>query len=132
MVLINKSDLVDATSLKRLSDWVKERTSCKILPMSVRTGAGLEELKKSIRSHLLQASLESNEGVVVTNVRHRLALERAGASVREALDSTRRGIEPEFVAVDLRGAGDSLGEITGVITTDDILDRIFSEFCIGK
>jgi tRNA modification GTPase len=61
-----------------------------------------------------------------------MALERAGVSVREALDSTRRGIEPEFVAVDLRGAGDALGEITGVITSDDILDRIFSEFCIGK
>jgi len=132
MVLINKSDLVDATSLKRLSGLVEERTACKVFPMSVRTGAGLELLKKSIRMHLSQASLESNEGVVVTNVRHRLALEHAGASVREALDSTRRGVEPEFVAVDLRGAGDSLGEITGVITSDEILHQIFSEFCIGK
>ena len=132
MVLINKSDLVDATSLKRLSGLVEERTACKVFPMSVRTGAGLELLKKSIRMHLSQASLESNEGVVVTNVRHRLALEHAGVSVREALDSTRRGVEPEFVAVDLRGAGDSLGEITGVITSDEILHQIFSEFCIGK
>ena len=132
MVLISKSDLVDATTIKRLTSWVEEHTSCKVLPMSVRTGAGLEELKKTIRSHLSQASLESNEGVVITNVRHRLALERAGVSIREALDSTRRGLEPEFVAVDLRGAGDYLGEITGVITSDDILDRIFSEFCIGK
>jgi len=132
MVLINKSDLVDATSLKRLSGLVEERTARKVFPISVRTGAGLELLKKSIRMHLSQASLESNEGVVVTNVRHRLALEHAGVSVREALDSTRRGVEPEFVAVDLRGAGDSLGEITGVITSDEILHQIFSEFCIGK
>lgn len=132
MVLINKSDLLDAVSLKRLAGWVEERMRCKVIPISVRTGSGLEELKRSIRSHLSQASLESDEGVVVTNVRHRVALERAGASVREALDSTRKGVAPEFVVVDLRGASDSLGEITGAITSDDVLDRIFSEFCIGK
>lgn len=132
MVLINKSDLVDTTSLKHLIGCVEERMRCKVIPISVRTGSGLEELKKSIRSILSQASLESDEGVVVTNVRHRMALERAGVSIREALDSTRKGIEPEFVAVDLRGASDSLGEITGAITSDDILNRIFSDFCIGK
>ncbi len=132
LVVINKCDLVDTTSIQRLAVGVQERTSYKVLPISVRTGGGVEDLKKSISSHLSQASLESNEGVVITNVRHRLVLERARASVHEALDSTRRGIEPECVAVDLRGAGDALGEITGVITSDDILDRIFSEFCIGK
>lgn len=132
MVLINKSDLVGATSLKRLACVVEERTTCKVLPVSVRTGAGLDELKKAIRLNLSQASLESNEGVVITNVRHRLALDRARVSIGEALESTRRGIEPEFVAVDLHGASDALGEITGVITSDEILDRIFAEFCIGK
>ena len=132
LVLINKCDLVDTASLKRLAVGVQEHTSSKVLPISVRTGAGMEELKKSISSQLSQASLESNEGVVITNVRHRLALERTRVSIHEALDSTRRGIEPECLAVDLRGAADSLGEITGVITSDDILHRIFSEFCIGK
>jgi tRNA modification GTPase len=70
--------------------------------------------------------------VLLTNVRHRLALERAAASTREALDATRQCIEPEFVAMDLRGAADALGEITGAITSDEILDVIFSQFCIGK
>lgn len=132
LVLINKCDLVDNASSQRLAGAVEERTRYKVLPISVRTGAGVEELKRSISSQLSQASFESNEGVVITNVRHRLALERTRLSIQEALDSTRRGIEPECVAVDLRGAGDSLGEITGVITSDEILDRIFSEFCIGK
>jgi tRNA modification GTPase len=132
LVLLNKSDLVDLSWLNRVSGVVRERTGCTVLSLSARTGAGLEELKKSIRSHLSQTSLESTHGVIVTNVRHRFALEHAAASVREALDSTRRAIEPEFVAVDLRGAADALGEITGAITTDDILDRVFSEFCIGK
>jgi tRNA modification GTPase len=65
-------------------------------------------------------------------VRHRLALERAVGCLDEALASVDGGVQPEFVAIDLRGAADALGEIVGVVTTDDILDRIFSEFCIGK
>jgi tRNA modification GTPase len=70
--------------------------------------------------------------VVLTNVRHRLALERASSSIHEALIATQRELEPEFVAMDLRGAADALGEITGVITTEEILNQIFSQFCIGK
>lgn len=132
IVLINKGDVVAAASLERLVGLVEKRTSCKALPISARTGAGLDEVKKAVRSYCSQASLESNEGVVITNVRHRVALERAGVAVRQAIEAMRRGIGPEFVAVDLRGAGDVLGEITGAITSDEILDRIFSEFCIGK
>lgn len=132
MVVVNKSDLVDPESLKHLADRVEEQMDCRVHTISVLTGAGLGNLKESIRSRLSHSSLESSDGVVVTNVRHRLALERAALSVAEALDSARRGMEAECVSVDLRGACDALGEITGAITSDEILDRIFSEFCIGK
>lgn len=133
MVLINKSDLIESALLRRLTAAIeKECTNCRVFAVSARTGSGLEELKQSIRSQLSRVSWESSEGVVLTNVRHRLALDRAGSSIREALDATRRGIEPEFVAMDLRGAADALGEITGVITTEEILNQIFSRFCIGK
>ena len=71
-------------------------------------------------------------GAVVTNVRHRHALERAEASIEEALKSLRKRVEPEFVIVDLREAADALGEVTGAITSDEILERIFAQFCIGK
>lgn len=132
MVLINKSDVAEAASLMRLAGLVEKRTRCEVVQVSARTGAGLEKLKGAIRSQLARASLEANEGVVLTNVRHRLALERAAASTREALEATRKRIEPEFVAMDLRGAADALGEITGAITSDEILDVIFAQFCIGK
>ncbi len=132
MMLINKSDLVDVARSRWWADLVKERTGCRVLAISVKTGAGLEELRRSIRGQLSQPSLESADGVLITNVRHCQALERAATSIQEALDSTRGAIAPECVAVDLRGAADALGEITGVITSDEILNRIFSEFCIGK
>jgi len=132
MVVINKSDLVDATSLARLTVLVKKHANYGVLAVSAWTGSGVDELKQSIRSQLSRVSLESDEGVTLTNVRHRVALERAALSLRAALDGARKTVEPEFVAMDLRGTADALGEITGVITSDEILDMIFSQFCIGK
>ena len=70
--------------------------------------------------------------MTITNVRHRTALQRAGESLRHSMEAVRAGIEPELIAVDLRAAADALGEITGVITSDEVLDQIFAEFCIGK
>jgi tRNA modification GTPase len=132
LVVINKSDLMDSARIMRFSSMIEERIGGKVLATSVRTGAGLDTLRESIRSRLSPASWESNCGTVITNVRHRQALERAEASIRETLDSVRKGAGPEFVAMDLRGASDALGEVTGTITSDEILHRIFSEFCIGK
>lgn len=132
LFVINKIDLVDAASVQPLSDALRARTNCKVLPISVRTGEGLEALKHAIRVQFGKPSFEPSDSVVITHARHRVALERAEASLQESLASIERGIEPEFVAIDLRGAADALGEIVGAITSDEILDRIFSEFCIGK
>jgi len=132
LIVLNKIDLLDSTAVVRLCESFSQRSHHKVVPLSVRTGEGLGELKRVIESRFLGPSLEASDGLIITNVRHRLALERAVSCLDEALASVGGGIQPEFVAVDLRGAADALGEIVGVVTTDDILDRIFSEFCIGK
>lgn len=132
LLVVNKIDLIDVASVQPLSDALRARTGCKVLPISVRTGEGLESLKSVIHAQFVKPSFEPSEGVVITHVRHRVALERAEISLRESLASIERGLEPEFVAVDLRGAADALGEIVGAITSDEVLDHVFSEFCIGK
>lgn len=132
VIVINKIDLVSTILVQQVSDAFRARTQCLVLPISVRTGEGLEPLKQTIRAEFVKPSFEPNESVVITHVRHHAALTRAELSLNESLASVERGVEPEFVAVDLRGAADALGEIVGVITSDDVLDRIFSEFCIGK
>lgn len=132
LFVVNKIDLVGSASIQPLSDALQSRTRCKVLPISARTGEGLDALKHVIRAQFGKPSFEPRDGIVVTHVRHRMALERAEASLQESLVSIERGIEPEFVAVDLRGAADALGEIVGAITSDEVLDHIFSEFCIGK
>jgi len=66
------------------------------------------------------------------NQRHKTALERARTSLHKAHESAKAGLSPEFIAVDLRDALDSLGLIIGATYTEDILERIFNDFCSGK
>jgi len=79
-----------------------------------------------------QPSPESTDTLTITNQRHRDALAEALKSLDKALESVQRELSSEFIVVDLRAAMDSLGLITGETTTDDILNNIFSKFCIGK
>jgi tRNA modification GTPase len=116
------------TVLARASQMVNET----VIPISVHAGRGLDTLKAAISNTLGQASLEATDGVVVTNVRHVDALMRAARSLQDALRTVEGHRTAECVAVDLRDASDALGEITGVITSEEVLNRIFSEFCIGK
>lgn len=132
VLVINKVDLLPADAVQTLADGFRGHTRHKVFHISVRTGEGLEGLKEAIRAQCMTPSFESIDDVMITRLRHRVALERAEAALRESLISIDEGLEPEFVAVDLRGAADALGEIVGVITSDEVLDRIFSEFCIGK
>lgn len=126
IVILNKSDLPSSVrnDLEGL-DGRRHRVSAK-------TGAGLESLRLSIRAELVSSGPEASEDVTVTNIRHAAALRRAADSLQQALESVRCRMAGEIISVDVRDAADALGEITGAITTDEILDRIFSEFCIGK
>jgi tRNA modification GTPase len=132
LLVLNKSDLMENGVAARAAGMMARRSGARAVVTSVRTGAGIDDLRQAIREELTQGVLEPKEGVVFINARHRHALERARVSLEEALDSIRSGRDAEFVAVDLRGASDALGEITGAITSDEILNRIFSTFCIGK
>ena len=126
IVVINKTDLelhVEAASIAKGSVTVS---------VSARSGAGIDELKSMMRAHLVGGGSEPGDGVMITNVRHQAALDRSVRSLEQAGLSIAGDMESELVAMDVRQAAEALGEITGVITTDEILDRVFSEFCIGK
>lgn len=126
LIVLNKSDLHHPVEMDDLL------AGHPTYPMSAKTGVGLDEVKAALRAQLVSAGFETAESVTVTHVRHRDALRRAGESLGQALESVERGMAGELVSMDVRAAADALGEITGAITTDEILSRIFSEFCIGK
>jgi len=126
VVLLNKADLAD------MAETDAALAGHLLYVISAKTGLGVEMVKSALRAQLVSGGVEATEGVMVTNVRHRDALRRAGESLGQALESVQCGMAGELVSIDVRAAADALGEITGAITTDEILGRIFSEFCIGK
>jgi tRNA modification GTPase len=126
IVVVNKIDLPDQIQADEFSGFEP------IVRISATTGEGLDDLRDAIRHAVLRADFEPGERAIVTRARHRASLLKAGESLEDAMESVHADLSGEFVAMDVRGALDALGEITGAVTTDDILDRIFSEFCIGK
>ena len=103
-----------------------------LVKVSAKTGEGLDHLTSVIQSVCLKEGLEATPSVLVTRLRHKASLEEAHRSIEEAMRSLERKESGECVALDIRAALDALGEITGAVSTEDILDRIFQDFCIGK
>ncbi len=130
VLVINKSDLGLNVSEKELVEYID---SNRIARTSAKNNSGIDELKDIIRDSLISRQNYSKEGeIILTELRHKSALETSQESLKTFLKTFQAGESPEFSAFDLRGALNSLGEITGEVTTEDVLGRIFSKFCVGK
>ncbi len=99
---------------------------------SVSSGEGIEELESRIREAVIELSMGGGDVVVGTAVRCRESLRGAAASLERAVALVAAGEGEELVAAEMRAALDALGRVIGAVYTDDILDRIFSRFCVGK
>lgn len=101
--------------------------------ISCRTGTGLDDLRRSISNLVMKGIGPSRSGHAwAVNQRHKTALLQSRENLERVLESINAELSPEFIALDLRAALDSLGIIIGATHTEDILEKIFSEFCIGK
>lgn len=100
--------------------------------VSALTGEGIENLFIIMKTKALGSSSYSEKGAVVSNLRHFDCLRRAKISLEKAEGSIKTRMSGEFISVDLRKAADDLGEIIGFVTSEDILNNIFTKFCIGK
>jgi tRNA modification GTPase len=124
VVAANKSDLLSMADLSELN-WP-------IVLTSALTGEGLENLEKKMVELALGGRVDSSDAFLVTNVRHKEALQRGGSHLSEAQQSLGKGMPDDFVTIDLTSALNALGEITGETVTEELLQTIFSRFCIGK
>jgi tRNA modification GTPase len=100
--------------------------------ISAKTGKGIDSLFSELKNKSIGSFNYSEKSAVVSNLRHKKALENSVESMRKGIESIEAKMSQEFVALDLRNAEDALGEIIGKVTTDDILNNIFKNFCIGK
>ena len=129
ILMLNKMDLPVVTSpTALLAHCPKKRVVETVIP----EGKGLDKLKATISEELLGGELVIGESPIVTNARHQEALRRANEGLGYAIESLENAMPPDLIAVDLRISLDGLGDIVGKTTTEDILDRIFSQFCVGK
>ncbi|MGL5099190.1 MAG: tRNA uridine-5-carboxymethylaminomethyl(34) synthesis GTPase MnmE, partial [Fusobacteriaceae bacterium] len=91
------------------------------------------EMEEKIYSYVVKGELEdSSQKVVITNVRHKSALEKTKDAVDSIFETINTGLPMDLMAVDLKEAMDSLSEVTGEISSEDLLDHIFKNFCVGK
>jgi tRNA modification GTPase len=121
IVILNKSDLPEHR------DWKGVEALC----ISCLTGEGFSQLEKEILARITKENLRP-ESMVAINARHRDCLRRALESCDRARQALRQGMAPEYVAVDLKDALRALGEVIGAVDVEQILDSVFSQFCIGK
>jgi tRNA modification GTPase len=134
MVALNKIDLVPSYDVDRMI--AAEHSSLahlrqKLVPISAKTGEGLGELRQAMISPFAPEDV-STAGFLVTDARHHDLLVRAAAEVEHSIEQLNDKMSEEIVLVGLHNALRYLGEITGETTTEDMLTRIFSTFCIGK
>ena len=129
VLVLNKADrdlCLDGEELRQL--W----PLAPIVHTSTIRGDGLSVLEDTLAELVLAGNVISSESVLVTSVRHQEALRRAGEHLRASIEALARHIPLDLISIDLRAAYDALGEVTGETASDNLLDKIFSEFCIGK
>ncbi len=141
LCVLNKVDTLGFDKLPQPDEWKSYLSASRftshlpqnisLLPCSARLEDGLMALRQALVSRLALPEIETS-AALVTNTRHLAALERALTALDKALDGINAAAGYEFIAFDLIEAVSALSEITGAVTTDDMLERIFSSFCIGK
>ena len=133
IILLNKSDLFQVTSEADIKKKMSEKKLyCSILSVSMKDLTGVQELKDMIHSMFLKGSLVFNDEVYITNVRQKAALQSALKSLELVLDSIDNQMPEDFYSIDLMSAYEELGYITGETVGEDLVNEIFSKFCMGK
>ena len=128
IVLLNKSDL-DGTLTK---DQIKEKLDVPVIEISALEETGIEKLEECMKEMFFQGDISFNDEVYITNIRHKAALEEAKRSLDMVEQSIEDSMPEDFFSIDLLGAYEALGSITGESLGEDLVNEIFSKFCTGK
>lgn len=136
IILLNKSDLQEVTDKKAIEDLYAKVFGCKdnisFLRISAKEKEGLDALKALIETDFLHGKIVSEEELYITNVRHKEAIMDALDSMYQVKQSLKNHMPEDFYSIDLMSAYASLGKILGEEVGEDLVDKIFAEFCMGK
>ena len=125
--ILNKIDIkkdLDLSKFSKIEKWIS---------ISALEKIGIDNLEDEIYKYIMGGNVEdSSQKLVITNVRHKSALEKTNEALMNILETIALGMPMDLMAVDIKDALDSLSEVTGEISSEDLLDHIFSNFCVGK
>ena len=128
IILYNKTDLKAAIEIDRL----REKAGHPVIPISAKEETGITELEEKIKDMFFGGELSFNDEVYITNARHKAALEEADKSLDLVRNSIEMGMPEDFFSIDLMNAYENLGKILGESVGEDLVNEIFSKFCMGK
>ena len=128
IVLMNKSDLTPVTT----ADDIRKYLDKKMIAISAKEQTGIEELEETIKEMFFSGEVSFNDEVYITNIRHKTCLQEALKSLQLVLQSIEDEMPEDFYSIDLMNAYEELGTIIGESVEDDLVNEIFSKFCMGK
>ncbi|MEY8506904.1 tRNA uridine-5-carboxymethylaminomethyl(34) synthesis GTPase MnmE [Lachnospiraceae bacterium 42-17] len=136
IILLNKSDLdmiVDKDKvMKQYYELNNEKNNIPVIEISVRENIGISQLEDTLKYMFYAGKLTFNDEIYISNIRHKAALENAYESLKKVNESIDLGMPEDFYSIDLMDAYESLGSITGETIGEDLINEIFSKFCMGK
>ena len=130
IILLNKTDLESVVTAEDLKSRVEGDVS--IIKTSTRDNTGIDEFEKEIKRMFFGGQIRNNEEIIITNLRHKEALMNAHESLLQVKKSIENNMPEDFYSIDLMNAYSSLGFIIGEEVEEDLINKIFSEFCMGK
>ena len=128
VVLLNKTDLETVIS----EELLQEKTGKTVISISAKEETGIDKLEKTIQNLFYEGSIDFNDEVLITNVRHKTALQNALNSLYMVKQSIENQMPEDFLTIDLMDAYEQLGTIIGEAVEDDLVNEIFGKFCMGK
>ena len=128
IILLNKSDLPAVTT----EEILKKKLDMPVLPVSAKTGSGTDVFENTIKEMFYSGNLSFNDEIYITNMRQKEALEKALESLQRVFSSIRDQMPEDFFSIDLMSAYEELGAVIGETVEDDVVNEIFSRFCVGK
>lgn len=131
IILLNKTDLKTVVSKEMLAEQLLGR-EIPMIEISAKEELGIQELEKTLEKMFLKGSLSFNDEIYITNIRQKAALQSARESLYKVIESIENEMPEDFYSIDLMDAYESLGSITGETIGEDLVNEIFSKFCMGK
>ena len=138
VILLNKSDLNTVVTKEMIKEKIRDLTGgadkneIPVISISTKEEKGIEKLEKKLKNMFLNGIISFNDQICISNVRQKNALTDALESMRKVVESINAGMPEDFYSIDLMDAYEALGSITGESVGEDLINEIFSKFCMGK